>query len=91
MSNEIRPVDAVFDDGAEWLLACPHCGKIRGIDKEGSLSNLRGEMYQDNLCSGWYELSQDCRASIKTVDQLYAIGEAKERELEEAACEAEES
>lgn len=58
-SLEIRPITKVFDDkqAHEFLLVCPHCDAIRGIEKEGRLRELAGEQYQDNLCGGWYEIS----------------------------------
>lgn len=83
MSNKILSVEAVFDDKglSEWLVVCPHCGHIRGIEKEGSLSNLQGEQYQDNLCDGWYEISNNATVSIKTVEQLHKLSDDKVAEL----------
>lgn len=77
MSKKILSVEAVFDDSDanEWLIVCPHCGNVRGIDKEGSLSNLRGAQYEDNLCYGMYELSESVEASIKTVEQLHKLSD----------------
>ena len=77
MSATVLLVSFVFDDGDEWLYPCPHCGKIRGVEKEGALANLRGEQYQDNLCGNWHELSADCSIGIKTVHELNELSEAK--------------
>ncbi len=83
MSNSILNVEAVFDDkdSNEWILVCPHCGEVRGIEKEGSLSNLQGEQYQDNLCDGWYEISNNATASIKTVEELHKLSDDKIAEI----------
>jgi len=70
-SLEILPVNKVFNDEQqnEFLVKCPHCKNIRGIDKEGSLRNLGGEQYQDNLCDGWYELSPNAKI-VNTIEEL---------------------
>ena len=46
----------------EFLVKCPHCNNIRGIDKADGSDSLRwlgGEQFQDNLCDGWYEISRE--------------------------------
>jgi hypothetical protein len=59
-SNEIKPVVKFFKDSGEFLLKCPHCDSIRGISDEfGSIKKLSGEQYQDNLCDGWYYVSNN--------------------------------
>jgi hypothetical protein len=66
-SLEILPVDKVFKDSGEYLLTCPHCSRLRGIDDEGgSIHRLKGEQYQDNLCDGWYSIAD----SVKVVGEV---------------------
>lgn len=83
MSNQILSVEAVFDDkqSNEWLFVCPHCGAVRGAEKEGSLSNLRGEQYQDNLCGNWFEISHSATVSISTVEQLHGLSDKHQASL----------
>lgn len=69
-SNEIKPVVKFFKDSDEFLLKCPHCDSIRGISDEfGSIKKLSGEQYQDNLCNGWYEIS-NTPLLIDNIDNL---------------------
>jgi hypothetical protein len=70
-SQEIRPVQELFDDkqSNEFLFKCPHCNRIRGINKEASLRDLKGEQYQDNLCDGWMEISPEA-VLIHDVEKL---------------------
>ncbi len=77
MSNLILAVSSVYDAGDEWLFPCPHCGHVRGVLKEDSLSNLMGEQYQDNLCGNWQEISNTCTVSIRTVEELHELSDAK--------------
>lgn len=59
-SDEIKPVARFFKEGGEFLLKCPHCKAIRGINNEfGSINKLSGEQYQDNLCNGWFEVNRN--------------------------------
>ncbi|MFS1427356.1 hypothetical protein LMH73_009365 [Vibrio splendidus] len=61
-SKAILPVTVLFSDGNEFILKCPHCGSNRGIENEtGSLDYVKGEQYQDNMCKGWFEVSQDAK------------------------------
>jgi len=77
MSDEILPVDDFFNDhqANEYLLVCPHCGQIRGIDRYASLEEFKGEQFQDNLCGGWWEISRNAIFSIKTVEQLHKLSD----------------
>ena len=70
-SLEILSVDKVYDEKREreFLLKCPHCGHVRGIDKEDTLKGLGGEQYQDNLCNGWYEISRDAKL-VTNIEEL---------------------
>ena len=70
-SQEILLITKVFDDKQEneYLLKCPHCGTIRGADKEGSLQDLGGAQYQDNICNGWYEISPDA-VTVNDIEEL---------------------
>ncbi|PSV00486.1 hypothetical protein [Photobacterium kishitanii] len=61
-SKYILPVTVLIRDKDEFLLKCPHCGRIRGIPHEtGSLHDVVGESYEDNLCSGSFEISYDAQ------------------------------
>ena len=77
MSDQILSVESVFDNkqSNEWLFVCPHCGSVRGAEKEGSLRNLGGEQYKDNLCGNWFEISFSATVSIGTVQQLHKLSD----------------
>lgn len=70
-SLEILTVSKVFDDkqANEFLVKCPHCENVRGVEKEASLHGLGGEQYQDNLCDGWYEISPEAKI-VDSVEKL---------------------
>jgi hypothetical protein len=70
-SLEILPVSKVFDDhdDHEYLVKCPHCERIRGVEKEASLSAHFGEQYQDNLCDGWFEIAEGATL-VRDVEDL---------------------
>ncbi len=68
---EILPITNVFDDkeGNEFLVKCPHCDRVRGIEKDLRLSELGGEQYQDNLCHGWFEIAADATL-VRDIENL---------------------
>lgn len=57
-TDEIKTVRRVGKDGGDYVVTCPHCRRIMGIEGD-DLSEIRGEQYQDKVCGGWLEVSQD--------------------------------
>lgn len=69
-SDEILMVRKFFAENDEFLLKCPHCGRIRGIENEtGDLDDLIGAQYEDNLCGGTYEVD-DNPFLVRDVEKL---------------------
>ena len=69
-STEIKPVTKLMRDDGEFLLKCPHCGRIRGINDDfEDGEEVYGEQYQDNLCDGWYEISHNA-VMVNDVEDL---------------------
>lgn len=59
-TDEILPVDRVTKDGGAYTVKCPHCRSLIGLEGE-SLSDMRGEQYQHQLCGGWLEVTHSAR------------------------------
>jgi hypothetical protein len=57
MLDEILPVGMFSDDGDSWVVFCPHCGRVMGLEK----GPVRGEQYQDGVCGGWLEVTHDAK------------------------------
>lgn len=59
IKDEILMVEKFFKEKDEYALCCPHCKVTRRISSEDKeLEELSGEQYQDNLCKGWFEISE---------------------------------
>ncbi|MEA5357340.1 hypothetical protein VB319_25765 [Vibrio parahaemolyticus] len=86
-SNEILPVTVLFKEDGEFILKCPHCGVNRTVQSEsGSFSDIKGEIYEDNLCTGSFEISYDAKLvnDISIVeDQPFDLDPFKDEEEEE--------
>lgn len=88
-SRSILPVTAVYRDGNEFLLTCPHCGHRRGIEASEGLIDVVGEQFQDNLCDGWFEITDEVNvvADIDVLDeQPFAMrdGYEEDEDVQEA-------
>jgi len=55
-TDEIKTVRRVSKDGGDYVVKCPHCKRIMGIEGD-DLSEIRGEQYKDPVCGGWVGLS----------------------------------
>jgi hypothetical protein len=67
----ILTVKRVSKDGGDYVVKCPHCGEIIGVQGD-DLSEVRGEQYQHKKreyqgprgmktvgCDGWLEVSHN--------------------------------
>lgn len=70
-SDEILPLTKFYRDrrAGEILYKCPHCGNIRGMDIEYEHDDFVGSQFQDNLCDGHSEVSEQ-HSFVKDVDDL---------------------
>lgn len=61
-TDEIKTVTLVSKDGGDYVVACPHCKDIIGIEGD-DLSEIRGEQYRRGRdhCGGWLEVSRSAR------------------------------
>lgn len=57
MSDEILTVRTVSKDGGDYIVRCPHCKEIIGIQGD-DMSEIRGEQYQCR-CGGWLEVGRN--------------------------------
>ena len=70
MDSEIKIVSAIYKDGGDYMVKCPHCGEwmiVEGDDTE----EIRGEQYAHNDCTdpgGWLEVSDTARYAGRTPD-----------------------
>lgn len=68
--NLILTVNRVSKDGGDYVVKCPHCKSIIGVDGD-DLSEIRGEQYQHKRveyqglrgmqsvgCDGWFEVGR---------------------------------
>lgn len=60
VENEIKNVVRVSRECGEYIVKCPHCGRIIGIEGE-DMSEIRGEQYQHRACGGWMQIDRDAR------------------------------
>lgn len=72
MSNAILSVIRVSKEAGDYIVKCPHCKSIIGIEGN-DLSEIRGEQYNHRACGGWLEVSHDARF-------------ARELDLNEKSC-----
>lgn len=54
----------------EYLFICPHCSRINGLSRYASLHEFVGEMFKDELCGGWWVVSEVAAPSIESIGQL---------------------
>lgn len=72
-TDEIITVRAVSRDGGDWVVRCPHCKAVIGVEGD-TLEDIRGEQYQHkrreypgpngprfNGCGGWLEVAHNAR------------------------------
>lgn len=64
-SEEIKTVTRVSKDWGQYVVKCPHCGAIIGVEGE-DLSEIRGEQYQHGSvgghgCGRWLQVSSEAR------------------------------
>jgi len=59
-TDEIKTVHRVSRDAGDYVVSCPHCGRILGIEGQ-DLSEIQGEQYQHRACGGWFEVSERAR------------------------------
>lgn len=64
-TDEIKIVKRVSRDGCEYIVTCPHCSSIIGVEGD-DLSEIQGEQYQHRRCGGWLEVARDARY-VKTL------------------------
>lgn len=62
--NEILPVTKFSDDRDSWVVVCPHCKRVLGLEK----GPIRGEQYRDRVCGGWLEVSFDAKKVARVAD-----------------------
>lgn len=60
MENEIKTVHHVSKDGGEYVVCCPHCGSIIGVEGD-CLNEIQGEQYVHKPCGGWLEVDYGAR------------------------------
>jgi len=58
--NEIKPVSTISKDGDAYVVKCPHCGAILGVEGEDS-SEVRGSQYQHKFCGGWFQVNYNAQ------------------------------
>lgn len=51
-SDEVKVVRRVSKDGGDYVVRCPHCRAVIGVEGE-DLSEIQGEQYQHRACGGW--------------------------------------
>ena len=55
VTDEIKRVRRVSKDGGDYIVKCPHCRRIMGVEGN-DLSEILGEQYHDSICGGWLEI-----------------------------------
>lgn len=59
-SAEILTVNTVSKDCGDYVVKCPHCHTILGVEGD-DLSEVRGEQYKHRACGGWLQVSHNAR------------------------------
>lgn len=59
-TDEIKTVSKVSKDGGDYVVRCPHCNDVMGIEGD-DLSEIQGEQYQHGRCGGWLEVDHGAR------------------------------
>ena len=59
MTDEILTVTRVSKDGGDYVVKCPHCKAIIGIEGD-DLSEIKGEQYLCR-CGGWLQVGFNAR------------------------------
>ena len=59
-TDEIMIVKRVSKDGGDYVVICPHCKRIIGVEGD-DMSQIVGEQYKHSACGGWLEVSHDAR------------------------------
>lgn len=59
-TDEIKTVRRVSKDWGDYIVKCPHCGQIIGIEGE-DISDVRGEQYKHFTCGGWLQVDHGAR------------------------------
>ena len=60
MTTEIKMIYKITKDAGYFLVKCPHCNQLVGIEGD-DVSEVRGGQYQHKTCSGWIEVSGSAR------------------------------
>jgi hypothetical protein len=64
-TDEIKTVNRFSWDGDSYVVRCPHCDQVIGI--EGRVPHdILGEQYQHRTCGGWLQVSNGAR-EVRTV------------------------
>lgn len=69
MTDEILTVNRVSKDGGEYIVKCPHCDRIIGIEGD-DLSEIRGEQYHHRKCDGWLQVGFNAK-KVSAVEVAY--------------------
>lgn len=59
-TDEIKTVMRVSKDGGDYVVRCPHCERVIGVEGD-DLSEIRGEQYQHGKCGGWLQVGFNAR------------------------------
>lgn len=59
-TDEIKTVNRVSKDGGDYVVKCPHCGDIIGVEGD-DLSEIQGEQYRHRSCGGWLQIDFQAR------------------------------
>ena len=63
VTDEIKSVSRVSRDGGDYVVKCPHCGWVIGVEGD-DLSDIQGGQYQhknNGRCNGWFEITRNAR------------------------------
>ena len=58
-TDEILDVHHVSNDSDSYIVRCPHCKNVIGVEGE-DLSEIRGEQYTCR-CGGWLQIADNAR------------------------------
>lgn len=58
-SDEIKDVNTVSKDGGDYVVTCPHCRAVIGVEGD-DLSEIRGEQYRCR-CGRWLQVGYNAR------------------------------
>lgn len=59
-TDEILPVFRVTKDCGDYMVKCPHCLRLIGLEGD-DMSQLRGEQFQHRHCGGWLGVAINAR------------------------------